>query len=107
MAKQAPRTESIREVHGCVTRPSHARAILVRDAVPLEVTMLVVSPLSMLSALQALMLQTMPHGGQRGARRNAWASMSADASMARARREAASALDAATRRDEDQVRTAR
>lgn len=69
--------------------------------------MLVVSPLSMLSALRELMLQTMPHGGQRGARRNAWASMSADASMARARREAASALDAAARRDEDRVHRAR
>lgn len=107
MPKQPARTESIREVHGRVTRPSHTSAILVRDAVPLEVTMLLVSPVSLLSTVQELLLQTLPHGGQRGARRNAWASMSADASMARARREAASALDAATTRDQEQVRTAR
>ena len=34
-----------------------------------------------------------PQGGQKVARRNAWAGMSADASMARARREAAVALE--------------
>lgn len=45
---------------------------------------------------QQLLLQTLPHGGQRGARRNAWASMSSDAAMARARREAAAALAVAT-----------
>ncbi|MDP3711269.1 MAG: hypothetical protein Q8R60_02125 [Mycobacteriales bacterium] len=69
--------------------------------------MLLMSPVSFLSTVQELLLQTLPHGGQRGARRNAWASMSADASMARARREAASALDAATTRDQERVRTAR
>ena len=33
-----------------------------------------------------------PHGGQRTARRNAWAGMSADAARGRARREAEAAL---------------
>ena len=69
--------------------------------------MLVLSPVSLLSTVQELLLQTLPHGGQRGARRNAWAAMSADASLARARREAATALDAATTRDQERVRTAR
>ena len=55
---------------------------------------------------QQVLLQTLPHGGQRAARRNAWASMSADAAMARARREAAAALLAATDLDQ-KVRTAR
>ncbi len=39
-----------------------------------------------------VVLTALPHGGQRAARRNAWSSMSADATMARARREAAAAL---------------
>lgn len=59
----------------------------------------------LVSTVQELLLQTLPHGGQRGARRNAWASMSADAAMARARREAA-ALDTATARAEEPFRAA-
>jgi hypothetical protein len=47
-------------------------------------------------AVRDLVLTTLPHGGQRVARRNAWASMSADAAMARARREAEAALARAT-----------
>ena len=45
------------------------------------------------SVVQALSLVAVPHGGQRGARRNAWASMSADAALARSRREAEAAMD--------------
>ena len=44
------------------------------------------------SAVQALSLFAVPHGGQRRARRNAWASMSADAALARSRREAEAAM---------------
>lgn len=50
----------------------------------------------LISTLQGVVrdvvLTTLPHGGQRAARRNAWSSMSADATMARARREAEAAL---------------
>ena len=42
--------------------------------------------------LQTLALSLLPHGGQRSARRNAWAAMSADAVQARARREAEAAI---------------
>ena len=45
--------------------------------------------------LQTLILTAGPHGGQRTARRNAWAGMSDDAGRARARRDAEQALDAA------------
>jgi hypothetical protein len=44
---------------------------------------------------QSLLMAALPHGGQRSARRNAWASMSSDAVRARARREADAAMDAA------------
>jgi hypothetical protein len=43
------------------------------------------------AATQSTLLLLLPHGGQNLARRNAWASMSVDASRARARREAAAA----------------
>ena len=42
---------------------------------------------------QQLLMAALPHGGQRVARRNAWASMAADAALTRARREAAEAMD--------------
>jgi hypothetical protein len=42
--------------------------------------------------LQSVALTVVPHGGQRSARRNAWAAMSADAVQARARREAEAAI---------------
>jgi hypothetical protein len=45
--------------------------------------------------LQSLTLTVLPHGGQRSARRNAWAAMSADAVQARARREAEAVMAAA------------
>jgi hypothetical protein len=48
--------------------------------------------------LQSLALTVLPHGGQRSARRNAWAAMSADVSQARSRREAEQAVAAATAR---------
>ena len=48
--------------------------------------------------LQGLALTVLPHGGQRSARRNAWAAMSADAAFARNRREAEHAMSAAVAR---------
>jgi hypothetical protein len=51
-----------------------------------------------LSTLESLFLTVLPHGGQRSARRNAWASMSADAGWARNRREADVAMERAQRR---------
>ena len=50
------------------------------------------------SRLQDLTLTVLPHGGQRSARRNAWAAMSADATLARGRREAEVAVAAAAAR---------
>jgi hypothetical protein len=47
------------------------------------------------STSQSTLLLLLPHGGQNLARRNAWASMSVDATRARARREAAAALTVA------------
>ena len=47
------------------------------------------------STSQSTLLFLLPHGGQNLARRNAWASMSVDASRARARSEAAAALTVA------------
>ena len=48
--------------------------------------------------VQSLVMAVVPHGGQRSARRNAWASMSSDAARARARREADLAMDRARTR---------
>jgi hypothetical protein len=48
-----------------------------------------------LANLESLFLTVLPHGGQRSARQNAWASMSSDASRARNRREADAAMSAA------------
>lgn len=39
-----------------------------------------------------VLFTALPHGGQRTARRNAWASMSTDATRARGRREADAAI---------------
>jgi len=47
--------------------------------------------------VQDLLLTALPGGGQRTARRNAWAGMSADASRSRSRREAEAALEVAVR----------
>jgi hypothetical protein len=47
--------------------------------------------------VQDLLLTALPGGGQRTARRNAWAGMSADAARSRARREAEAALAVAVR----------
>ncbi|MCW2601507.1 MAG: hypothetical protein JWM02_3336 [Frankiales bacterium] len=44
------------------------------------------------SSVQSLVVAVLPHGGQRSARRNAWASMSEGNSRAKARREAESAM---------------
>jgi hypothetical protein len=51
-----------------------------------------------LANLESLLLTVLPHGGQRSARQNAWASMSSDASRARNRREADAAMDRALMR---------
>jgi hypothetical protein len=57
--------------------------------------------------LQSLFLTLLPHGGQRSARRNAWASMSQDAVRARAQREADAAMARAiARADHLAARTA-
>lgn len=48
--------------------------------------------------VQSLVLAVIPHGGQRSARRNAWASMSTDAARARSRRDADRAMDRAVDR---------
>lgn len=48
--------------------------------------------------LQTAALAVLPHGGQRSARRNAWAAMSSDAAQARARYDAERALDHAVAR---------
>ena len=45
--------------------------------------------------LETVLLTVLPHGGQRDARRNAWAAMSADSQLARQRREADVAMDRA------------
>lgn len=45
-----------------------------------------------------LAMTLLPHGGQRAARQNAWAGMSADLAMSKARREAEAAMDVATAR---------
>ena len=54
--------------------------------------------------LSQFLLALAPHGGQRVARRNAWASMSTDSARARARREADAAMAVALRRDQMQAR---
>lgn len=48
--------------------------------------------------VQSLVMAVVPHGGQRSARRNAWASMSSDAVRARLRRDADLAMDRALAR---------
>ena len=58
-----------------------------------EVRMLAVRPVT--RTVQSLALFALPHGGQRAARRNAWASMSAESAWARSRREADLALQRA------------
>lgn len=52
-------------------------------------------PAHLLALGQALLLAALPHGGQRLARRNAWAGMSEQAVRSRAQREADAALRAA------------
>ncbi len=47
------------------------------------------------SVARDLLLLAVPHGGQQHARRNAWAGMSRDAGLARDRRAAEAAVDAA------------
>lgn len=57
-----------------------------------------------LATLESLALAVLPHGGQRSARRNAWASMSADVAWARHRREAEAAMGAAVDRAQRRAR---
>jgi hypothetical protein len=51
-----------------------------------------------MSLIQQLLLHVFPHGGQGRARRNAWAGMVRDASLARSRREASAAMERAHER---------
>ncbi|MCU1602738.1 MAG: hypothetical protein JWO22_3447 [Frankiales bacterium] len=51
--------------------------------------------LPLLRNLETVLLTVLPHGGQRSARQNAWASMSADTQRAKSRREADAAMDRA------------
>jgi hypothetical protein len=51
-----------------------------------------------LPLIQQLALTVFPHGGQGHARRNAWAGMVSDASLARNRRDADAAMAAAADR---------
>ena len=46
---------------------------------------------------QSVALLLLPHGGQRAARRNAWAGMVSDSARSRAGREAQAAMDRAAR----------
>ena len=48
-----------------------------------------------LGVVVAVSLTVLPHGGQRGARRNAWTAMVADTAQARTRGEAQFAVDRA------------
>lgn len=57
--------------------------------------------------LQSLILTVAPHGGQSTARRNAWASMSEGAVLARGRRDALAALVRAQARAERVTAAAR
>jgi hypothetical protein len=57
------------------------------------------------SLVQDLILSALPAGGQRAARRNAWAAMSAGSARARGRREADAAMAAALLRAERRSRT--
>ena len=59
-----------------------------------------------LRTLESVVITVLPHGGQRDARRNAWASMSADAQLARQRREADAAMDRAVLRARARERAA-
>ena len=61
----------------------------------------------MVRKLESLLMTVLPHGGQRSARRNAWASMSADAARARHRREADAAMERAAVHAQARERAAR
>ncbi len=56
------------------------------------------------NALRRAALGAFPHGGQKVARRNAWAGMTADAAMAKDRQEADTALALAQRTKVRQAR---
>ncbi len=73
--------------------PPHARSLTDGGVLPA-----LPRPFHLLALGQAAVLAALPHGGQRIARRNAWAGMSADSARGRARREADAAVDAAARR---------
>ncbi len=70
---------------------THGRSSLGGE--PLEEPVLIPAPLAHAPSIAgSLLLLALPHGGQRSARRNAWAGMSADAALSRARAEADRAL---------------
>jgi hypothetical protein len=59
------------------------------------------------TALQSLVLTLLPHGGQRAARRNAWAAMSEGNVRAKGRREAAAVMTRAVSMSQHPAATAR
>ena len=59
------------------------------------------------TTVQSLAITLLPHGGQRSARRNAWASMSSDAVRARSRREADIAMSRAVAMSQQRAASAR
>jgi hypothetical protein len=61
-------------------------------------------PFHLLALGQAAVLAALPHGGQRTARRNAWAGMSAQSARSRAQREADAAIADAVHRVEGRSR---
>jgi hypothetical protein len=75
--------------------PLHGARTL--DVTPSEAAVLPILKRN-LRTLESMLLTVAPHGGQRDARRNAWAAMSADAQLARQRREADDAMARAAMR---------
>lgn len=59
------------------------------------------------SQVQTFALTVLPHGGQRSARRNAWASMVDDNTRARARRDADAAMSRAVSMSQQPAATVR
>jgi len=82
----------LQDVHGRDTCPTHGTGTVLVDPLVTRRYTVLIAPL-----VQDLLLTALPGGGQRTARQNAWAGMSADASRSRARREAEAALEVAVR----------
>lgn len=85
-----------RRCHRCVIARTHRASTFGILTPPVEAPVTVLRPLRPPAAglvlAQSLLLTLLPDGGQHGSRRNAWAGMVADASLARARRDVDAAL---------------